>query len=83
MNDINEKFSEKQDLLENIRDFYSNNKKICEVINSNINILNPNTKVRNKTGGVNLLGEDKGGSNNNLKVNLFVSINFNFHKNLG
>jgi hypothetical protein len=83
LNDINEKFSEKQDLLENIRDFYSNNKKICEVINSNINILNPNTKVRNKTGGINLLGEEKGSLNNNLKVNLFVSINFNFHKNLG
>jgi uncharacterized UPF0160 family protein len=80
LNDLYEKFYEKVDLLENIKNYYSNNKKLCDVINSIFNIFNPSTSSKTKhvtAGAVNLLGDEFGrdsvnNTNSNGKINLFV-----------
>ena len=74
------------DLIDSVKNFYSNNKKICEVINSIFNIINPSNYSKTKPikqSEVNLLGEEFGrdsirntNTNSYGKMSLFVKFYF-------
>ena len=83
MNDIFEEFKEKSDIMETIRDYYHNNKKVVDVIISINNILNSNNSTNIKqsnlkgvevSSNINLLGDDTGVSKG-IGINLLVSYN--------
>ena len=81
MNDIFEEFNEKSDVIESIREYYHNNKKIIDVVNSITNILNSNNSSHTKQpiikgvevgSNINLLGEVTGVPKG-TGINLLVS----------
>lgn len=77
IDDIYQLFSDyDQDLFENIKNYYSNNKKITEICNSIMCIFNPEisnqNSFNNKAGKINLL-EDLSSTNKEVKIgNLIV-----------
>ena len=78
LNDLYQGFSEKHELFENIRDHFPNNKKLCDLITSIMNILNPN--INSTNGKINYNGNlfetEAANSQDNIttkQINLIVN----------
>jgi hypothetical protein len=67
---LHQAFLERQELFESIRDFYSNNKKIVDIVNSILNIYNPQDTIVDKH-KTNLLGENKAGKKTTINLMVF------------
>ena len=68
VNELYDGFANQQELFENIKMTYSNNKKVIEVVNHILKMLNNQnneSNVNNNQGNTNLLDIDEGNNNNN------------------